>query len=77
MSDVPFDRVIWDAAQCAAYLGEKYSTFIKRTQYVDGFPARCPKPGQPRWPAYAVTEWALRGPNSAQITNEADSPSTV
>jgi hypothetical protein len=56
---VPFDRVIWNAEQCAEYLGQKYSTFIKRTQYLPEFPARCPIPGQPRWPAQAVTDWAL------------------
>lgn len=56
---VPFDRVIWDAAECAAYLGQEKATFLKRTQWATNFPARCPIPGQPRWPAKAVTEWAL------------------
>lgn len=56
---IPFDRVIWSAPDCAEYLGQSYSQFIKRTQYADGFPARCPIPGQPRWPAKAVTNWAM------------------
>lgn len=59
MSEIPFDRVIWSAQQCADYLGQSYSTFIKTTQYVEGFPSRCPIPGQPRWSAQAVTAWAL------------------
>ena len=66
-ADIPFDVRIWSAAQCAEYLGQSYSTFIKRTQYLDGFPARCPIPGQPRWPAKAVTEWTL-GAHAEQTT---------
>ena len=56
---IPFDRQIWSGIECAAYLGQSYSTFMKRTQFLDGFPARCPIPGQPRWPAKDVTDWAL------------------
>lgn len=74
---IPFDQVIWDAEECAAFLRLSYSTFIKRTQYLDGFPARCPIPGQPRWPAMRVTQWALRGPDHEQITNGEESPSTA
>jgi len=66
---VPFDRVIWDAKQCAEYLGQEHSTFLKRTQYLPGFPPRCPIPGQPRWRAESVTVWAL-GPIHEPITNE-------
>ncbi len=69
---VPFDRQIWSAQDCADYLGQKYSTFIKRTQYLEGFPARCQIPGQPRWPAKKVTDWALRGGNHEPVTNEAE-----
>lgn len=71
---VPFDRVIWSGQDCAGYLGQSYSTFMKRTQYIEGFPARCPIPGQPRWPAKAVTEWAL-GPrtNHEQASQVPDS----
>lgn len=56
---VPFHLMIWSGQDCADYLGQSYSTFMKRTQHLEGFPARCPIPGQPRWPAKAVTEWAL------------------
>lgn len=66
----PFEVQIWDANQCANYLGQSYSTFIKRTQYAPGFPARCPIPGQPRWPAKAVTDWALGGSLSPSLTHE-------
>lgn len=59
MSDIPFDRVIWTAQECAGYLGQSYNQFTRRTQYAEGFPARCPIPGQPRWRAQAVTDWAL------------------
>lgn len=74
-SVIPFDQVIWDANECADYLRQSYSTFIKRTQYLPGFPARCQIPGQPRWPAMRVTQWALG--NHEPITNEAESPSTA
>lgn len=57
--DVPFEYQIWTGEQCAAYLGHSYSNFIRRTQYVEGFPKRCPVPGQPRWSAKAVADWAL------------------
>ncbi len=67
---VPFDCQIWSAQDCADYLGQKYSTFIKRTQYIEGFPSRCPIPGQPRWPAKAVTNWALGRANHEPITND-------
>lgn len=59
MSEIPFDRVIWSAQQCADYLGQSHSRFLKKTQYRPGFPDRCPLPGQPRWRAQAVTAWAL------------------
>lgn len=64
MSDIPFDRVIWSAQQCADYLGHSYSQFTKRTQYAEGFPKRCPIPGYPRWRAQAVTAWALGESNT-------------
>lgn len=63
MSNVPFERVIWDAQACADYLGQSYSQFVKRTQHLPDFPARCHVPGQPRWHALAVTDWAI-GSNS-------------
>ena len=59
LSDVPFDRVIWDARQCAAYLGQEKSSFLKRTQFAPGFPKRLPIAGQPRWSALEVSDWAF------------------
>jgi hypothetical protein len=56
---VPFDRVIWTAEECAAYLGQAYKVFLRRTQHLPTFPKRCPIPGHPRWSAQAVTAWAL------------------
>jgi hypothetical protein len=68
--NIPFHLVIWDAEQCAKYLGEEKSTFLKRTQFKPGFPGRCPKPGAPRWLAVEVTAWATGKENHAQITHE-------
>jgi hypothetical protein len=59
VTQIPFELVIWDAQECAEYLREEKSTFLKSTQYLDGFPARAAKPGQPRWPAKKVCEWAI------------------
>jgi hypothetical protein len=70
VNEIPFDRVIWTAQQCADYLGQSYSQFIRRTQYAAGFPKRCPTPGQPRWRAQAVTAWAI-GESSKPEENEA------
>jgi hypothetical protein len=55
----PFELVIWTAQECADHLREEKSTFLKQTQFASGFPARCQKPGQPRWPAMEVCKWAL------------------
>lgn len=69
--NVPFSLQLWSGQDCADYLGQSYSTFMKRTQYLENFPARCSIPGQPRWPAKAVTDWALGPKNHEPITNEA------
>ena len=68
MSDTPFDKVIWTAEECAEYLRQEKATFLKVTQYRPGFPPRLHIPGQPRWRAAAVTDWAL---NSPSVTHEA------
>lgn len=60
MTDIPAEYRIWSAQDCATYLGQSYSHFIKRTQYVEGFPKRCPIPGRPRWAARDVMAW-VRG----------------
>ena len=70
MSEIPFDRVIWDAEECAAYLRQEKASFLKRTQWRSGFPARLSVPGQPRWQALAVTEWALSGNKSRRYPDE-------
>lgn len=59
ISEVPFDRVIWNAEKCAAYLDQEKSTFLKNTQFLPGFPPRLLIPGQPRWSAKEVSDWAL------------------
>lgn len=56
---VPFDRQLWTAQECADYLGHSYSQFMKRTQHSAGFPKRLELPGQPRWRAVSVSDWAL------------------
>ncbi len=56
---IPFDQVIWEAEECAAYFRQAKASFLKRTQFAPGFPARLDLPGLPRWQAQAVTEWAL------------------
>ena len=66
----PLERQVWTAEECAAYLRQEKATFLKGTQYLPGFPKRCPIPGQPRWPAWPVTQWAL-GEIPEQRTNEA------
>ena len=55
---IPFEYVIWNAKQCAEYLGQSTSQFLKRTQWTDGFPRRLRDEGQPRWNAKQVTMWA-------------------
>lgn len=72
MAEIPFELVIWNAQQCAEYLGQSYSRFMKKTQYATDFPKRCSIPGHPRWPAQAVAKWALRGipPESRQPQEE-------
>lgn len=56
----PFPYVIWTARQCAAYLEQSYSHFMHKTRYAEGFPEPLEKiPGDPRWRALAVAEWAV------------------
>lgn len=55
---VPFEREIWAAEDCAKYLKVEVKVFYRK-QYLEGFPPRLPIPGQPRWSALAVTNWAL------------------
>lgn len=59
MNDIPFERVIWTAQQCADYLridlGEFLGTFVNEP----GFPAELSNaPGH--WRAQEISDWALR-----------------
>ncbi len=65
---IPFEYVIWDAQQCADYLGQSKVSFLKRTQWRVGFPSRCQIEGHPRWNAKQVTEWANAGITSESRT---------
>ena len=55
--NIPFDRLIWSAQECADYLGIGKTAFLNYTQHIESFPARCPLPGHPRWPAKGVSDW--------------------
>jgi hypothetical protein len=67
---VPLDRQIWSAQQCATYLGQSYRQFIGRTQHAKGFPKRCPIPGHPRWQAQAVIDWTRGITSEPERTQE-------
>jgi hypothetical protein len=57
---VPFERVIWNAQQCADYLGQSRQEFLRVTRHRPDFPRELQN--RPRhWHALAVTEWALSG----------------
>lgn len=70
---IPFDRVIWNAQECADYLKQSRQEFLRITRHNETFPLELPN--RPRhWPALAVTEWALSGsvpsensPKSTQV----------
>lgn len=69
--NVPFEYVIWNAQQCADYLGKDKATFLKRIQWQAGFPQRSQMEGHPRWNAKQVVEWANAGITSESRTGEA------
>lgn len=66
---IPFDQVIWDAGQCAEYLGVSKTHFLNAIQHAEGFPRPLSIPAYTiggkertmasRWKAQAVTSWAL------------------
>lgn len=57
---VPFDLVIWNAQQCADYLGQSRQEFLRITRHKDSFPPELAN--RPRhWRACRVAEWALEG----------------
>lgn len=69
MAEIPFDRVIWNAEDCARYLGVSKTHFLQAIRHAQGFPKPLPIPPypvggkvrtmDPRWSAVAVTGWAL------------------
>jgi len=61
MTDLPLEVQLWNARTVAAYLGEHYDTYMKRTRYQPGFPQALPafEGKHPRWSAKAVVDWAL------------------
>jgi hypothetical protein len=57
---VPFELVIWNAQQCADYLGQSRQEFLRLTRHKESFPPELAN--RPRhWRACAVAEWALEG----------------
>lgn len=62
--NVPFERVIWNADQCAEYLGESRAHFLRVTRYTQGFPVEIPgcQGKHPKWRAIQVSNWALGNP---------------
>lgn len=60
MAEIPFDLVIWDAQQCADYLGQSRQEFLRTTRHKADFPPELAN--RPRhWRACRVTGWALEG----------------
>lgn len=67
--DVPFDRQVWSAEKCAAYLEVSKEHFLNCIQHAEGFPKPLPLPAythagkirrmDARWSAAAVSGWAL------------------
>ena len=58
---IPFDRVIWNAQDCADYLKVSRKHFLRDLRYRDGFPKQLPwsLEGRPRWSAQEVRDWGL------------------
>lgn len=65
---VPFDRQVWSAEKCAAFLEISKTHFLQAIRYAQGFPEPLPIPPytvagkqrnmDPRWSAAAVAAWA-------------------
>lgn len=71
--NVPFDRVIWGAQECADYIGLSRQEFLRTIRHKPDFPRELPNLPR-RWQAIAVTEWALgKGQEHSlpQITQQA------
>lgn len=57
-----FDDSIWNAGQCADYLGMCRKHFLRDIRFREGFPQQLEwsRTGRPKWSAQAVKQWALR-----------------
>lgn len=60
MTAVPFEFVVWNAQQCADYLGISKSRFLRYSRYNQGFPQEVTREKErPRWRAADVVAWRL------------------
>lgn len=69
---IPFDRVIWNAQDCADYFKQSRQEFLRLTRHMPDFPKELPT--RPRhWRALEVSNWALTGKPtiSPPLTQEA------
>ncbi len=70
---VPFDRLIWNAQDCADYFKETRPEFLRTRRHKPGFPKEIP--GRERhWRALEVTNWALTGDPFKSPANYAEIP---
>lgn len=58
---VPFEYVIWDADDCAAYFKISKDKFLRHKRHQQGFPKPVTEDEeQPRWRAVSVAAWAVK-----------------
>lgn len=58
---IPFDYLIWDADDCAAYFKMSKDYFLRKKRNQPGFPNPVSDDNeQPRWAAKSVAEWAVK-----------------
>lgn len=73
---IPFDRVIWNAQDCADYFKETRQEFLRTRRHMKDFPKEVPA-RERHWRALEVTNWALTGDpfkspaNYSEITQQA------
>jgi hypothetical protein len=73
---IPFDRVIWNAQDCADYFKESRQEFLRLRRHAPGFPKEIP--AKPRhWRAVEVSNWALTGNPTNVPTNYAQNDSEL
>jgi len=62
---VPIDKQVWNAKQCAAYIGKSYQTFMSYYAPLPSFPKRINLPNTsggksgPMWKAIDVINWVF------------------